>query len=421
MISWLKLGLPIEHITFNNCDISEPFVRQALAAGTIEGRVKANDFLRVKYLYDRGGIYMDNDVEVLRPFDGLMDHDCFLGAEDRQQVNMAVLGAQPGSWFLRECMEEMRRFRGDGPESPVMVSLGTATKVARRHGWHSGERFEKRGTVIYPPETFYPVHWTKSVGEHVGESVGELWGNSYTVHHWAQSWNATVSVVIPCYNYGHYLAECLDSVMAQTYPDLEVIVIDDGSTDDTMQVCGRYPKVRYVRQENRGLSAARNAGIRLAKGQYIQPLDADDRLAPTSIEQCSSLLEQGDIACPGQQEFEAGKRFYPRTGWNFSLQAFIKGNRIHCASMFRRKAWVAVGGYDEGMKDGFEDWDFWVRVLANGFDRVRVIDEPLFFYRVHRDSMLRRMGAAKQTAVMEYMRAKYAKLGYPVNAMAVAP
>ena len=133
------------------------------------------------------------------------------------------------------------------------------------------------------------------------------------------------------------------------------------------------------------------------------------------------MLDQADIACPGQQEFEAGSRFYPRSGWNFSIQAFIKGNRIHCASMFRRKAWVAVGGYDEGMKLGFEDWDFWVRLLGNGFDRVRVIDEPLFFYRVHRDSMLRRMGAHGQASVIEYMRAKYVKLGYPVNAMAVAP
>ena len=413
--SWGMLGYPIEHVTLENCDLSEPFIRQALSIGTIEGRVKANDFLRVKYLYEHGGIYMDNDVEVLKSFDPLMQHSCFLGAEDRTQVNMAVLGSEPGNWFVRECLEEMRKFRGDGPESPVMFSLGTTTKILRRHGWHGAQHFEKLGVVVYPPSAFYPVHWTKSVGERGGRDM-----DSYTVHHWNQSWNATVSVVIPCCNYGHYLAECLDSVFAQTYQDLEVIVVDDGSTDNTSEVCGRYSKVRYVKQENRGLSAARNTGIRHAKGQYIQPLDADDRLAPTAIAQCVKLLDSADIACPGQQEFEAGKRFYPRTGWNFSIAAFIKGNRIHCASMFRRKAWVAVGGYDEAMRDGFEDWDFWVRLLGNGFDRVRVIDEPLFFYRVHRDSMLRRMGAAKQTAVMEYMRAKYAKLGYPVNAMAVA-
>ncbi len=414
--SWETLGYPLEHITLENCDRGEPFVRQALDAGAIEGRVKANDFLRVKYLYDHGGIYMDNDVEVLKPFGDLMRHACFLGAEDRQQVNMAVLGSEPGNWFLRECLEEMRKFRGDGPESPVAFSLGTTTTILRRHGWHAGGHFEKLGVAVYPPETFYPVHWTKSVGEAGGRNT-----EAYTVHHWNQSWNATVSVVIPCFNYGKYLRECLDSVFAQTYPDIEVIVVDDGSTDDTKQVCGRYPKVRYVYQENKGLSAARNAGIRHAKGQYIQPLDADDRLGPTAIEQCVKLLDSADIACPGQQEFERGNRFYARTGWNFSLATIIKGNRLHCASMFRRKAWIAAGGYDETMRDGFEDWDFWVRVIASGFDRIRVIDEPLFFYRVHTDSMLRRMGATKQTAVMEYMRAKYAKLGYPVKAMAVAP
>jgi len=91
--SWSKLGFDIEHVTLDNCDRSEEFVRQALDCGTIVGRVKANDFLRVKYLHERGGVYMDNDVEVLRGFDEFMDYGCFLGAEDDKLVNMAVLGA----------------------------------------------------------------------------------------------------------------------------------------------------------------------------------------------------------------------------------------------------------------------------------------------------------------------------------------
>ncbi len=88
--------------------------------------------------------------------------------------------------------------------------------------------------------------------------------------------------------------------------------------------------------------------------------------------------------------------------------------------MFRKKAWAQVDGYDEQMKDGFEDWDFWVRIIAAGYNRIRVIDEPLFFYRVHGDSMLRNMGA-KQAAVKGYMRDKYVRLGFGPSELTVRP
>jgi glycosyltransferase involved in cell wall biosynthesis len=93
-----------------------------------------------------------------------------------------------------------------------------------------------------------------------------------------------VSVVIPCYNQAHFLGEAIESVLAQRHPRLEVIVVDDGSPDDTSEVAARYPGVRCVRQENQGLSAARNAGLRHSGGEYVVFLDADDRLLPEAIE-----------------------------------------------------------------------------------------------------------------------------------------
>jgi glycosyl transferase family 2/glycosyl transferase-like sugar-binding protein len=402
--SWDKLGFDIEHITLANCDRSELFVQQALDAGTIEGRVKANDFLRVQYLHERGGVYLDDDVEVLRSFDDLMEYGCFLGAEDDQLVNMAVLGAVPGHWLLAELLEAMREFRGNGPESPVSFSLGTATRLLRKHGWRGNQDFIKDGLRVFPSSAFYPIHWKNAVTPEARNS------GAYTIHHWNMAWNQTVSVVIPCFNYGHYLAECLDSALSQTYPHVEVIVVDDGSTDNTAQIVARYSGVRYIHQSNSGLSAARNAGIRASRGQYIQPLDADDKLAPTSIEKCVALLDGADIAVPGQQEFEASRHFYGRATWRMELPDFLSGNRIHCASMYRRKAWEQVGGYDERMLDGYEDWDFWIRIISAGYSKIRVIDEPLFLYRVHADSMLRNM-LHKKESVTAYMRSKYAAAG----------
>src|SRR5919112_3279382 len=93
-----------------------------------------------------------------------------------------------------------------------------------------------------------------------------------------------VSVVIPCYNQAHFVGEAIESVLAQSYPHFEIVVIDDGSTDTTSEVAGRYPGVRCVRQDNQGLSAARNSGLRHSEGEYVVFLDADDRLLPEALE-----------------------------------------------------------------------------------------------------------------------------------------
>src|SRR5215218_8479223 len=94
---------------------------------------------------------------------------------------------------------------------------------------------------------------------------------------------ALVSVVIPCYNQAHFLGEAIESVLAQSYPHLEIVVVDDGSPDHTREVAARYPGVRYVRQENQGLAAARNTGLRHSTGDYLIFLDADDRLLPGAV------------------------------------------------------------------------------------------------------------------------------------------
>src|SRR5215217_8951250 len=95
---------------------------------------------------------------------------------------------------------------------------------------------------------------------------------------------AHVSVIIPCYNQAHFLSEAIQSVLAQSYPHFEIIVVDDGSTDTTSQVASRYPEVRCIRQNNQGLSGARNSGFAQSKGSYLVFLDADDRLLPGALE-----------------------------------------------------------------------------------------------------------------------------------------
>jgi glycosyltransferase involved in cell wall biosynthesis len=198
-----------------------------------------------------------------------------------------------------------------------------------------------------------------------------------------------VSVVIPCYNLGRYLYESLASALQQTLQPLEVIVVDDGSTDDyTRLVLDTidHPQVRVIRQENRGLPAARNAGIRMARSPFICCLDADDRLLPTYFERVLPLLESDP-----QVGFVTGhhREFDGRSGVvapsTCALPDMLVVNRAMVTSLFRREAWERAGGYCEELS-GMHDWDLWIGILEAGY-RAEIVPEILFEYRVRPGSM----------------------------------
>jgi glycosyltransferase involved in cell wall biosynthesis/SAM-dependent methyltransferase len=179
-----------------------------------------------------------------------------------------------------------------------------------------------------------------------------------------------VSVIIPCYNQADYLAEAIESVFAQTFPHVEIVVVDDGSQDGTAAVAARYPGVHYIRQHNQGPSAARNAGLRASSGEYLVFLDADDRLLPDALAVGRACLD-GDpaygfvsgryrnisadravVSEPPPQKLDADR-----------YRALLLGNYIgmHAAVMYRRAALEAVGGFDASLR-GCEDYDLYLRM-----------------------------------------------------------
>lgn len=193
-----------------------------------------------------------------------------------------------------------------------------------------------------------------------------------------------VSVIMPCYNQGHYLNAAVESVLHQTYQNFEIIIINDGSTDlESIQILKNFqsPKTVILHTNNQGPSAARNVGIRHAQGKFILPLDADDRIEKTYLEKAVWLLEEqpdlGIVYC--QAEFfgaKTGKCDLP--GYNFP--GILLGNMIFNSSLYRRSDWEAVGGYNENMIHGWEDYDFWLSIIELG-RRVVQIPEALYFYR----------------------------------------
>ncbi|MFP2907727.1 glycosyltransferase family 2 protein [Pyxidicoccus sp. 3LFB2] len=216
------------------------------------------------------------------------------------------------------------------------------------------------------------------------------------------------SVVIPCFNQGAFLAECLASLRAQTLPPHEVIVVDDGSTDpysvqrmDALCVDG----VTLLRQENRGLSGARNAGIRAATGDWLVPLDADDKLAPDALATYASAIAgapEVDVWYPDIQHF--GQDTTPWESAPFNPWQLLWGNQLVCSSAIRRRVFDAGVFYNERMRQGYEDWEFFVHACVERGFLARGLERAVFHYRRWGYSMLSESNARRDALVAQLQR-----------------
>ena len=220
-----------------------------------------------------------------------------------------------------------------------------------------------------------------------------------------------VSVVIPIYNYGHYLSNALDSVLGQTATDWECLIVDDGSTDDTPEVARRYaerdPRFRYLRQENAGPAAARNNAMRNSTGEFLQFLDADDKLAPFKLELHTRYLDDHpdvDLVYGVATFFrteEPEKVLYSlhghlsrpmmqKVGSNAEALRKLQEYNITppVAIMMRRSVIDRVGYFNETSR-GTEDWDYWLRCAIAGCAIRYLESETVGFMRTHSDSASR--------------------------------
>lgn len=226
-----------------------------------------------------------------------------------------------------------------------------------------------------------------------------------------------VSIIIPCFNHGEYLQDALDNLK----PDnafYEVIIVNDGSTDEqTIKVIESCKAKNYivVGQENMGLSAARNTGISVSKGDFIMPLDADNTLDLTFMEKAASILESDPTLAVVYSDMELfGSQTGKRSVGEFNLQRLMISNYIDACAMIRKSVFDELGGYDSQMKGGWEDWELWLRIAFSG-RRFHYIPETGFRYRVYPGSMSNIIGRnyENRNKLTAYLHEKYpSKMGH---------
>lgn len=200
-----------------------------------------------------------------------------------------------------------------------------------------------------------------------------------------------ISVIVPCYNQAQYLDECLQSVLNQTYQNWECIIVNDGSPDNTEEVAEKWTekdlRFKYLYKENGGLSSARNAGIEIAEGEWILPLDADDKIGNHYLELAEKEFDNDYTIIYCEAEFfgeKIGKWELP----TFEIKEMAFQNIIFCSAFFLKNTWKLVNKYDINLKHGWEDWDFWIGCLKTHNSKVFKIPAICFFYRVKRESMI---------------------------------
>lgn len=263
--------------------------------------------------------------------------------------------------------------------------------------WHD-ESHLNRHLADCPPDTVLsPAYCYPEV---VSEHYRSIWPEAYEPRlvaldkehgAWPMPRRPKVSVIVPCYDYARFLPEAVESICAQTLEELEIVIVDDGSPDDTAEVAERliaaHPErdMRLLRQENTGLPGARNSGIAATTGEYVCCLDADDRMSPTYLEELVRVLDaRPDVSIVYGDRTNFGAVENEELHHEYDFERLKRANILNVAALYRRTAWEQVGGFHP--MTSYEDWDFWIGCGERGHFGLRV-PQAIWHYRVREGSM----------------------------------
>lgn len=216
----------------------------------------------------------------------------------------------------------------------------------------------------------------------------------------------TVACIMPFYNYNAFLEEALESVFNQTRVPDEVILVDDCSPEDPTEILKKYPQVIYIKHEkNKGLSGARNTGIKASKSKYCFSFDADDILRPRAVEEHLKLADENSIVTLPLMAF--GNENYTARPREATIDILLETNCIYSNSLFPKKMWEDVGGYDESeiMRSGWEDRLYWLEALGKGY-KSKLGDYVALLWRRHGKNMSENTANPNAKKLQEYIQNK---------------
>lgn len=225
--------------------------------------------------------------------------------------------------------------------------------------------------------------------------------------------NSLISIIITCYNDFEYIEESVNSAINQTYQNKEIILVDDGSEERTKSILKKIENkvTRIIYQSNQGVSVARNIGVYAAKGEFIMILDGDDYFMPSFCQKAVEIFDKENdvvnVTCNARWFWDdLDYQIYEPVGG--SVVNFLKSNSSIGNSLFRKQKFLEVGGYDEKMIHGYEDWEFFIRLHEKG-GVTHVLPEILFNYRKKRISRSTKSYNYKYE-LLEYIYLKHSNL-----------
>ena len=225
-----------------------------------------------------------------------------------------------------------------------------------------------------------------------------------------------VSIIVPCYNQEAFISETITSILGSDFTNFEIIIVDDGSTDLSLEIVENWrkkdPRIQHFLQLNGGPSVARNHAIRKASGRYILPVDGDDLISREYISHAVRVLEeQHEVKVVYCQAEKFGAENKPWMLKPFSRPALAQGNMIFVSAMFRKTDWEKAGGFAEEMTWGFEDWEFWISMLK---ETGEVVQLPFvgFYYRIQKKSRRKSVNQKGRQLTYSFINQKHKEFIY---------